>query len=193
MATKKTNTERIEREYVIPLRERCRSAVTYKKTPKAIKTIKEFLARHMSVENRDLKKVKLDRFVNEAVWARGIKKPLNKIKVKVVKENGIVTAKLAEPSKKFEDKRKREEKRDSIGKVDSKKKVIPAKKEKIAKDLDKDKDGIKDSVEIKEKEKSVEEVKNKEAKMDKKEVEAQKEVVVKKSEKAKAIGEEKKQ
>ena len=127
MATKKTKTEKIEREYTIPLREKCRSAVTYKKTPKAIKTVKEFLAKHMKVENRDLNKVKLDKFVNEAIWARGIKKPLHKIKVKVVKEDGIVNVYLAEVSKKFADKKKREEKRSALGNSNLKKKVAPVK------------------------------------------------------------------
>ena len=36
MAEKKTKTEKTEQEYVIPLREKYRHAVRYKKTPKAI-------------------------------------------------------------------------------------------------------------------------------------------------------------
>jgi len=104
-------TEKIEREYVIPLRKRCKHAVRYKKTPKAIKTIKEFLARHMKIYDRDLKKIKLDRYLNEAVWGRGIKKPPIKIKVKVVKEGNIVRAELAEMPDKLKFKKLREEKR----------------------------------------------------------------------------------
>lgn len=91
MAEKKSN-EKIEREYIIPLRRKVKRAVIYKKTPKAIKSVKEFLAKHMKVENRDLKKVKLDKFLNEALWYRGIRNPIHKIKVKAVKENGIVIA-----------------------------------------------------------------------------------------------------
>lgn len=197
-AKKEIKIERIEREYTIPLREKCRSAVSYKKTPKAIKTVKEFLAKHMRVENRDLKKVKLDKFVNEAIWARGIKKPLTKIKVKVVKENGIVTVELFELSKKYKDKKAREEKRSVLGDSNAKKPTTPAvgskKAEAIeAKKADKDKDGVKDATEVKEKEASVEEAKSKEAKADKKNIESQKNVVVKKSEKAKAVSDEKKQ
>jgi len=185
MAAKKTKTEKIEREYTIPLREKCRSVAIYKKTPKAIKTVKEFLAKHMKVENRDLKKVKLDRFVNEAIWARGIKKPLNKIKVKVTKEDGIVTAELAEVSKKFKDKKAREEKRSALGNSNVKNKVVPKEKAKDAPEKktedkkgeeDKDKDGVKDSVEIAEKEKSNEETKEKEVKADSKEIKSEKAV-----------------
>lgn len=105
-------TEKIEREYVIPLRKKCQHAVRYKKTPKAIKTIKEFLVRHMKIRDRDLKKIKLDKYLNEVVWAKGIKKPPIKIKVKVVKEGEIVNVKLAEMPEKLKFKKLREEKRD---------------------------------------------------------------------------------
>jgi len=51
--------EKVERIYTIPLREKCRVVPRYKKTNKAIKTIKEFIARHMKIQDRDLKKLKL--------------------------------------------------------------------------------------------------------------------------------------
>ena len=54
-------TEKIEREYIIPLRARGKAVPRYKKTPKAIKTIKEFLARHMKIKDRDLSKIKIDK------------------------------------------------------------------------------------------------------------------------------------
>ena len=57
----KTETIKIEREYVIPLREKCRVSPRYKKTPKAIRVIKEFIIRHMKVYDRDLNKIKIDR------------------------------------------------------------------------------------------------------------------------------------
>ena len=88
--------EKIEREYVIPLREKCRPVPRYKKTPKAIKTIKEFLVRHMKIRDRDLKKIRLDGYLNEAVWAKGIKKPPIKVKVKAIKEGEIVRVELAD-------------------------------------------------------------------------------------------------
>jgi large subunit ribosomal protein L31e len=91
MAEKKEVTKNIEREYVIPLRNKCMTVVRYKKAPKAVKVVKEFIAKHMKVEDRDLTKVRLDKYVNEALWFRGIKKPIHKIKVKAVKdESGIV-------------------------------------------------------------------------------------------------------
>ena len=86
MADKKIKIEKsAEQVYTIPLREKCRSAVRYKKTPKAVKSVKEFLVRHMKVYDRDLNKIKIDRYLNYFIWSRGIKNPPSKVKVKVFK------------------------------------------------------------------------------------------------------------
>lgn len=109
--------ERFEREYVIPLRDKWKRVPRYKRANKAIKAIKEFLAKHMKTENRDLKLVKLDKFINEQVWFRGIKKPPARIKVKVIKEsNGEVRAELVDYPEKLKFKKAREEKRISQAK-----------------------------------------------------------------------------
>ncbi|MFA4953514.1 MAG: 50S ribosomal protein L31e [Candidatus Pacearchaeota archaeon] len=76
----------IEREYIIPLREKCRVVPRYKKTPKAVKTIKEFLVKHMKIYDRDTRKIKIDGYLNDYLWFRGIRRPPHKIKVKVIKE-----------------------------------------------------------------------------------------------------------
>src|SRR3990167_10671469 len=96
MAEKKIETKKTEREYVIPLREKCRPVARYKKTNKAVKTIKEFLVRHMKIYDRDLKKIKIDRHLNEFLWFRGIRKPPYKVKVKAIKEGEIVRVELFE-------------------------------------------------------------------------------------------------
>jgi large subunit ribosomal protein L31e len=88
MTESKSNV--VEREYIIPLRDKCRPVPRYKKTPKAVKTVKEFLVRHMKVRDGDLNKIKLDMHLNEALWHRGIKNPIHKIKVKAIKEGDIV-------------------------------------------------------------------------------------------------------
>ena len=92
MAEKKKteSNEKIEREYVIPLRSKVRTVPRYKKTPKAVKSIKEFLVRHMKIRDRDLNKIKIDKHLNEMLWFRGIKSPPHKIKVKAIKEGEIV-------------------------------------------------------------------------------------------------------
>jgi large subunit ribosomal protein L31e len=125
---KKTETkvEKIEREYIIPLRSKYQHVPRYKKTPKAIKTVKEFLARHMKIRDRDLNKIKLDKFVNEALWSRGIKNPLHKIKVKAIKEGGVVRVELVDFSKKLKAKKAREDKISKAAEEVSKKKKAEA-------------------------------------------------------------------
>ena len=65
--------------YTIPLRDLLRTPRT-KRAPKAIKLVKEYVARHRKA---DLEDIWIDQDVNEAIWARGIEKPPNKIKLKV--------------------------------------------------------------------------------------------------------------
>jgi len=103
-------TEKIEREYIIPLREKGRSVPRYKKTPKAVKTVKEFLVRHMKIRDRDLNKIKIDRFVNEVLWFRGIKNPPHKIKIKAIKQGDLVRVELVDIPEKLKYKKIREEK-----------------------------------------------------------------------------------
>jgi ribosomal protein L31E len=82
----------VEREYTIPLKKQTLKVPRYERTSRAVKTIKQFVARHMKVPERDLKKVKLDVYFNNQLWIRGRKKPPAKIKVKVKRdgENIIV-------------------------------------------------------------------------------------------------------
>ncbi len=88
----------LEREYIVPLRSEFHKAKSYKKARRAVIALKQFIAKHMHVEERDLKKVKLDMYLNEELWYRGIKNPIHKVKVKAVKKGGIVYVTLAEPA-----------------------------------------------------------------------------------------------
>src|SRR3989338_703162 len=88
--------EQLEREYIIPLRKEWRKVANYRRTGKAIKAIKQFIARHMKVPDRDVEKVKLDVYLNQEIWFRGRKKPPAKIKVRARKEGEIVKVELAE-------------------------------------------------------------------------------------------------
>lgn len=127
--TKKTEENKnLEREYVIPLRREFNKVPRYKKTNKAIKTIKKFIARHMKVSERDLKLVRLDKYLNEFVWSRGIKKPPAKVKVKAVKDaEGIVRVELLDMPEVLKFKKEKIERRDK--KAEEKKKKKPVKKE----------------------------------------------------------------
>lgn len=107
-------SEKIEREYTIPLRGEWAKVPRYKRANKAVKAIKEFLARHMKIYDRDLRKIKIDKYINEEIWFRGIKKPPARIKVKAIKEGEIVRVELAEMPETLKFKKAREEKREKI-------------------------------------------------------------------------------
>jgi len=117
----KNKIEKIERVYVIPLRDKMRPVPRYKKTPKAIKTIKEFLVRHMKVRDGDLNKIRIDTYLNEQLWMRGIKKTLHKVKVKAVKDGDLVRVYSVDLPEKLTFKKKRLEKGEAKAKVDMEK------------------------------------------------------------------------
>lgn len=85
--------EKLEREYIIPLRKEWLKAPSFKRAKKAVRGVREFLARHMKAEFDD---IKVGRFLNEQLWERGMKNPPHKVKIKAIKEGGIVRAELAE-------------------------------------------------------------------------------------------------
>jgi len=92
----------LERVYTIPLRKEWLKAPRYKRAKKAVRALKEFLAKHMKVENRELDKIKIDNWVNRALWLRGIKKPAHKITVRAIKDSdGVVKVEFVGLPKKF--------------------------------------------------------------------------------------------
>ncbi len=146
----------IEKEYTIPLREKVRAVPRYKKTNKAVRTVKEFLARHMKIYDRDLNKIKLDKYLNEYLWFRGIRKPPYQVKVKAKKDGELVKVELADLPEKLKFKKAREEKRESKAKKLEKKKPESEEKNEIKQESeDKNKDGVDDKIEETEKKTAV--------------------------------------
>ena len=88
--------QKTEREFIVPLRKAWLRTQNYKRTSKAIKAIKQFVARHMKVPERDVSKVKLDVYFNNDLWFRGRKHPPSKVKIKARKEEEIVYVTFAE-------------------------------------------------------------------------------------------------
>lgn len=86
----------LSREYVVPLRRGFQQAPKYRRAKRALAELKLFLCKHMKAKDNDTRNVKVDRYLNEELWFRGIKNPLHKIKVKAVKKAGIVYVELAE-------------------------------------------------------------------------------------------------
>ena len=84
-------SDEIERTITISLRD-TKMVPRSKKAVRAIKEIREKVARHMKA---DVEKVWIDQALNEKVWERGIQKPPRKITVKAVKfDDGLVEVSL---------------------------------------------------------------------------------------------------
>lgn len=80
-----------ERIYTVPLKEAWQ-AQRYRRSEKAVMVLKAFAVRHMKAKD-----VSVDTSVNEVIWARGIKSPPHKIRVKMTKDDeGNVTITMAE-------------------------------------------------------------------------------------------------
>ncbi len=76
--------------YTIPLRKNVLKQRRSQKANRAVKTVQEFLERHMKADT-----VKVSPKLNDAIWRRGVHKPPSKIRVKAKKgDKGIVTARL---------------------------------------------------------------------------------------------------
>ena len=79
--------DKIERTYNVPLRKEYRKAPQWKRTPRAVKALKAFLAKHMKSDN-----VKLGPKLNEEMWKHGMKNPPHHVKVNVTKEDDVVSS-----------------------------------------------------------------------------------------------------
>lgn len=102
----------LEREYIVPLRKGWLKVPEYKRANKAVKTLKEFIAQHMKVYDRDLRKIKVEKDLNNEIRFKGMRKPPARIKVKAIKyDNGIVRVELVDIPIKIKFKRLIEEKK----------------------------------------------------------------------------------
>jgi large subunit ribosomal protein L31e len=87
----------LEREYIVPLRREWLKVAKYRRGKKAVKALKEFIAKHMKIYDRDLRKVKINIDLNNEIRFRGMKKPPAKIRVKARKfDDGIVKVELVD-------------------------------------------------------------------------------------------------
>ncbi len=71
-----------EKLFIINLRREFLKKPRYKRAKKAVTAVKEFIARHLKVEE-----VKIGRRLNELIWSRGARKPPAKVKVNAYVED----------------------------------------------------------------------------------------------------------
>jgi large subunit ribosomal protein L31e len=85
--------DEMERIMTIPLR-KTKQAPRTKRAARAIKEIREYIMRHMRVDEEN---VWIDASLNERIWQNGIRNPPSKVTVKAVKfDDGLVEVSLAE-------------------------------------------------------------------------------------------------
>lgn len=97
MASKEKEAKLVlEREYIVPLRKDWIKVPYYRRVKRTVNTLREFVAKHMKIGDRDVDKVKLDKWLNHELNFRN-EKAMNKIKVRCKKyDDGIVRVELAE-------------------------------------------------------------------------------------------------
>ena len=82
-----------ERVYTVPL-SKAWIRPRKKRAPRAIRMIREFIRRHMKVDDNS---IRITNEVNEKIWSKGIQKPPRRIRIKALKDkDGLVTVHLAE-------------------------------------------------------------------------------------------------
>ncbi|MGI0066632.1 MAG: 50S ribosomal protein L31e [Nitrosotalea sp.] len=119
------STESIERIYTINLGKVLLSP-NNQRAKRAINMIREFATKHMKSEN-----VKIEEEISHLVWARGIRHPPRKIRVKITKDDGnVIVSKYQEEKSVEETSKKSDKKSDGKKKGDKKSKDKPKKGEK---------------------------------------------------------------
>jgi len=83
---------RLERIYTIPLG-KAYDAVRNKRTPRAVKMIRAFIERHMKADGE---KITLSEALNKHLWMRSIMKPPRRVKVRLIKDEGRISAYLSD-------------------------------------------------------------------------------------------------
>ena len=80
----------LERTYVIPLRRAFLRAPRYNRAKRAVSEVRSFISRHMKAPE-----VHIGKFLNEQLWARGIRKPPTRVTVTTKKHDNVAYVELA--------------------------------------------------------------------------------------------------
>jgi len=97
---------KLERIYTIPLGDAYK-AIRKKRTPRAVKIIRAFIARHMKADGE---RITLSTGLNGYLWKGSIQRPPRRVKVRLIKDEGYIRAYLAD--EKVEEPKKKEEKKE---------------------------------------------------------------------------------
>lgn len=133
--------ETIEKSYIVPLRKGFINTPKYKKTKKAMTTLKNFIKKHMKSDD-----IRIGPKLNNKLWQHGIKNPPHKIEVTAVKdEKGIVKVELVGHKYTAMTKAEKEESKPKESKIDQLASKITGKKTKSKKANETDDSASQDS------------------------------------------------
>ena len=119
----------LERVYIIPLRRETLKVPNFKKANKAVKSVKEFMSKHMKSDN-----VVIGKYLNLKIWGRGAKNPPHHVKVNAIKDDkGKVFVELVDAPK---EQPKVEEKKKAIKKEEKEAKAEEKPEEKLEKEVE---------------------------------------------------------
>ena len=134
MAKKEETSKTVlERVYNVPLRREYMKVTSWRRAKKAVKALRQFIAKHMKSDD-----IILGRYVNKELWKHGIKNPPHHIKISAKKDDkGKVIVELAElPAKakrEIEKQEKAKKGKEKPKKEEAKAKEAEAKKEEAGK------------------------------------------------------------
>ncbi|MBN1376857.1 60S ribosomal protein L31 [Candidatus Woesearchaeota archaeon] len=150
----KDNEKEIKRTYNVPLRKGFINTPKYKRTKKAVSTLKLFIKKHMKTDN-----VKIKKELNDHLWKKGIKNPPHHVRVDVIKKDNIAYVNLEGKSLETEEKKKAPE-----GKIEEIKEKLSGAKKKDSKPKKPENKEQKDDKKAKTKKKTEKSSENKKAK-----------------------------
>jgi len=141
-----------ERTYIIPLRKDWLKVAIYRRSKKAVSTVRSFIKRHMKVDD-----VRIGRHLNMKLWSRGMKKPPHKVAVKAVmvedKDSKYVKVELVgAPEEKPVEKKKKglaQKLKERVTGKEEKPKPVKEKKEKVREEKPETKKEVKEKAEDK--------------------------------------------
>jgi len=81
---------KLERIYTVPLR-KAYDTVRRKRVPRAVKILREFIGRHMKADGE---RILISKGLNTHLWLRSIMKPPRRVKVRLIKDEGVIRAYL---------------------------------------------------------------------------------------------------
>ena len=111
---------KLERIYTVPLGD-AYEQTRNKRVPRAVKILRTFIGRHMKAEDE---RILISESLNKFLWVRSIQKPPRRVKVRLIKDDGIIRAYLSD--EKVEEPKKKETPKSEAKKEEKKAEEKPA-------------------------------------------------------------------